>query len=209
MDTELIKYVRTAAEAWAAWQKSQKTKLDQVALALKVSAVPARAKILWESQDYTTSFRALADIALVDWQVILDDPKKVTDKQFADAIIRTGIVERSRIRLETDGVPGDYSQVLYTLAKASPAGLIVGLISGEITIEGMFDDVADTVNEAEELGQQLEEKTKQTWSWLKVAGGVIAGIATLFAVGYVARAVRPTRIEPAPPRLPPGADDGA
>lgn len=144
MDTELIKYIIAAANAWQTWSKSKRTPADMLAFAAIVSAVPARAQILWTSKDYGQAFAAMRLIALNRWQVILADPKLVTAKQFSDAIIDTAIVERSRIRIEVDGVPGDYSDVWLTLAKLSGPGLIVGLISGQFTVEQMVDDAKQT-----------------------------------------------------------------
>lgn len=169
MDVELIKYILAAANAWQTWIKSKRTPADQLAFAAVVSAVPARAQILWESKDYGQAFAAMRLIALNRWQVILTNPKLVTAKQFSDAIIDTAIVERSRIRIEVDGVPGDYSDVWLTLAKLSGPGLIVGLISGQFTVQDMVDDVQDTAQKIAAAAPGI-------------ATGVVIGLVALGAI---------------------------
>lgn len=169
MDIELVKYIQGAAQAWENWRKSKKTPADQLVFVVQASAVPARAKVLWESKDYGQAFAAMRNIALVRWQTILDNPKGTTVKQFADALIDTGIVERARIRIEVDGVPGDYSEVWSTLAKVNLPFMIYALASGEITVEGMIDEVQETA-------QKIAKAAPSIATGLLIGGGLLLGL---------------------------------
>ena len=165
VDAELAGRLETAARAWEEWERSARGAADLARLAYWLSAAAARAQQLWSVSGYVPAFYDQAELAVDAWRAILNNPGAATAKTLSDAIIRTVIVERTRLALDSDW--DEYWRKFFwiNLQRANPPALLFALATGELTPQDLAEDVDRTIRKTEELTDKAKKAVKEgLWS---------------------------------------------